>query len=122
MRAKEFDCSAGLPNAVKFEIKHSKLSANPDELIFAEMSVVDKDGNFCPTATPMLFVKVEGAGSLLALCNGDATDQTAFSSNYMKAFSGKLLAVIKPSGKAGTIKIHTISMNLKPSFISIKTK
>ncbi len=114
--------TSGQPAAVKFEIKHSKLSANPDELIFVEMSVVDKDGNFCPTATPMLFVKVDGAGRLLALCNGDATDQTAFSSNYMKAFSGKLLAVVKPTGKADEIKIHTISMNLKPSFISVKTK
>lgn len=114
--------TAGEPHAVKAEAKYSKLSANPDELVFVELSVVDKDGNFCPTATPIIFVKVEGNGRLEALCNGDATDQTAFSSNYMKAFSGKLLAVVRPNGKAGKIKINTISCNLKPASLNIDVK
>ncbi|MEG1634919.1 MAG: hypothetical protein RR388_04760, partial [Rikenellaceae bacterium] len=57
----------------------------------------------CPTAENLLFFNVEGAGKLKAICNGDATDQTGFHSNYMAAYNGKIVAVIESSNKTGEI-------------------
>ena len=67
-----------------------------------------------------MFVKVEGAGKLRALCNGDATDQTAFSSNYMRAFNGKLLAVVEPTGESGDVKIMAYGHTLAPKTLTLK--
>ena len=64
------------------------------------MSVVDKDGNLCPRADNIIYFSTDGNVRLRALCNGDPTDLTPFSANYMRAFSGKLLAVVEADGDA----------------------
>ncbi|MBQ6534707.1 MAG: DUF4982 domain-containing protein, partial [Opitutales bacterium] len=113
--------TAGAPRTVRITPERDTHPADPKELIYVAIDVVDKDGNFCPRAARFMFVDVKGEGKLRALCNGDQTDQTPFSSNYMKSFSGKLLAVIEPSGKAGDITVNVYGMKLDPRTITIKT-
>jgi len=115
--------TSGKPAKIKLQLEDGQSnSANKDNLIFVELSITDKNDIFCPTANQFVMFKVEGEGKLKALCNGDATDQTSFASTYMKTFSGKLIAVIEPSGKSGNISITAGGMNLKPTTLKIKTK
>ena len=80
----------------------------------------DSSGQEASRPSDFMFVKVEGAGKLRALCNGDATDQTAFSSNYMKSFNGKLLAVVEPTGESGDVKITAYGHMLAPKTLTLK--
>ena len=115
--------TSGKPAKIKLELEpEQSYSANKDNLIFIELSITDKNDVFCPTANQFVMLKIEGEGKLKALCNGDPTDQTSFASNYMKTFSGKLIAIIEPSGKAGDISIIAGGMRLKPASLKIKTK
>ncbi len=114
--------TAGVPQKLKFTTDRNNFEADPKELIFIEIDVVDKDENFCPRASRFMFVEVKGEGKLKALCNGDPTDHTPFSSNYMKSFNGKLLAVIEPTENAGEITITAFGMSLKPSELKIKSE
>lgn len=104
----------------KMSADRDTLLPDPKELIFVEIDIVDRSGNLCPRAANFMFVKVEGAGKLRALCNGDATDQTAFSSNYMRAFNGKLLAVIEPTGESGDVKITAFGHTLASKTLTLK--
>ncbi len=113
--------TSGKPATLKLTTDRDKFLADPKELIFVEIDVLDKNGLFCPRANMFMFVKVSGQGKLRALCNGDATDHTKFSSNYMKSFNGKLLAIIEPSDTAGEIIIEAYGMSLKPAELKIKT-
>lgn len=112
--------TAGRAATFKMSADRDTLLPDPKELIFVEIDIVDKDGTFCPRAANFMFVKVEGAGKLRALCNGDATDQTAFSSNYMKSFNGKLLAVVEPTGESGDVKITAYGHMLAPKTLTLK--
>ena len=90
--------TAGEP--ARLEIKADKKKFGGEELCFVEVSVVDKDGNLCPRADNIIYFSTGGNVKLRALCNGDPTDLTPFGSNYMRAFSGKLLAVLEADGDA----------------------
>ncbi len=113
--------TAGSPAKLRFTPDRKTFVANPKELIFVEIDVVDKNNNLCPRANMFMFVEVSGEGKLRALCNGDPTDQTSFSSNYMKSFNGKLVAVIEPTKTAGVITLSAYGMGFKHSHIKIKT-
>ena len=95
--------TAGEP--ARLEIKADKKKFGGEELCFVEVSIVDKDGNLCPRADNIIYFSTDGNVKLRALCNGDPTDLTPFGSNYMRAFSGKLLAVLEADGDArGSVK------------------
>ena len=114
--------TAGKPFTTKITPDRTDIIACPKELVFLEIDVVDKDGNICPRASRFMFVKVKGAGKLRALCNGDPTDHTPFSADYMKSFNGKLVATIEPTDEAGEIEVAVYGMNLKQNIIKLKTK
>ena len=73
-------------------------------------------------ASSLVFVEVEGAGTLKALCNGDATDQTSFASNYYRAFNGKMVIVVEPSKVAGEISVKAMGSYLKETKITVLAK
>lgn len=106
--------TAGEPYTLAFTADRKSFSPDPKDLIFIEIDVVDKEGSICPRAASFMFVRVSGSARLKALCNGDPTDHTKFSSNYMKSFNGKLLAVLEPTGVAGDFSILAYGMNLTP--------
>jgi len=110
--------TAGESYAVKMNVDRSVIKADGKDLAFVTVEVVDKNGNLCPGADQMLFFEVSGAGRLKALCNGNAVDQTSFSSNYMRVFNGKLVAVIESSGFAGQINLKAFGSNLEQQTIS----
>ena len=76
-----------------------------NDLIFAEISAVDKDGNPVENASDYVNVDVCG-GTLMGLDNGDSTDYDSYQSSCRKLFNGKLLAIIKPEGAAGDVRIN----------------
>ena len=96
--------------------------ANGKDLCYITVEITDKDGNFCPLANSLIFIEVEGAGTLKALCNGDATDQTSFASNYYRAFNGKLMIVIESNKIAGAIVVRAMGSYLKDTKITINSQ
>lgn len=111
----------GAPHHVRLTPDRQTIKADGKDLCFVTIEVLDKEGNPCPRAAIMQFIEVKGAGRLRALCNGDATDQTSFASNYMKTFSGKMVAVIEPSKTPGDITIRSFGSKLKPVETTIRT-
>lgn len=114
--------TAGSPYQIRLSADRSQIKANGNDLSFIEIEVVDKDGILCPRDASMLFVKVQGNGRLKALCNGDATDLTPFTSNYMRTFSGKMIAVVQAADTVGDVKITVSGERLQTAVVSIKTE
>jgi beta-galactosidase len=109
------------PFSIKLTADRSTVKADGKDLIFISIDVIDKKGTLCPRAGNLLFFKIEGAGRLRALCNGDATDQTAFVSSYMRVFNGKLVAVVEPSLEAGEITLEVSGGLLQSQKIKLNT-
>ena len=87
--------TAGAPARIVLKADRNSISSKGEDLSFVTVSVVDKDGNPCPTATNKMKFNVSGAAKFRAACNGDATSLVAFNSTEMPLFSGELVVVVE---------------------------
>lgn len=97
--------TASAPVAMKLEADRKTIQADGNDLSYITVSLVDKDGNECPTLDDELTFEVSGAGTFKAACNGDATSLEPFTKPQMKLFSGKLVVTVQSTKQAGTITL-----------------
>ena len=87
--------TAGAPARIVLKADRNSISSKGEDLAFVTVSVVDKDGNACATATNKMKFHVTGAAKFRAACNGDATSLVPFNSTEMPLFSGELVVVVE---------------------------
>ncbi len=114
--------TSGQPYRIVLEPDRSTIDADGNDISFVTVSVVDKNGIPCPTATNQLDFKVEGAGNYRAACNGDATSLEVFHLPTMKLFSGKLVVLVQSTEKAGDITLQVKGKGLKVGTVRIESK
>lgn len=114
--------TAGKPYRIKLEADRSQLKADGVDLSYVTVSVVDKDGNECSTATNQLKFEVKGKGDFKVVCNGDATSLEMFHLPTMKLFSGKLVVTVQSTKEAGIMKLIVKGKGLKDAEIVLETK
>lgn len=116
------DIQRSFGDAAKLEVLADKaeIAADGTDLIYLEVSALDKDGIFCANANNRVEVKVEGAARLMGLDNGDSTDYDQYKGTSRRLFSGKMLAVIGATDKTGDIKVTFTSKGLPDSVIELK--
>ena len=98
------------------------LKADGEDMAFVAVRVVDKDGNFCPTATNQLSMKVSGAGVFKGVCNGDQTSLEVFVKPTMKLFSGELVVGVQTTKQAGDIVLKVSGKGVSSASITLKSK
>lgn len=109
------------PYQIKLEADRSKLKADGKDLAFVTVTVIDREGRPCPTATNQLQFKVKGEGSYRAACNGDATSLEMFHLPTMKLFSGKLVVLVQSSQDQGKINLTVSGKGLKKAELSFQS-
>ena len=98
------------------------LKADGNDVAFVTVSLIDKDGNLCPTADDQLTFEVTGEGSYQAACNGDATSLEPFTQPQMKLFGGQLVVVVRSTKTAGTMTLKVTDAKRKlTQMIDIKS-
>jgi beta-galactosidase len=117
--AEEKVTTAGKAYKIVLTPDRKQITADGKDLSFVTVSVVDKDGIPCPTATNALTFEVKGAGRFKAVCNGDATSLESFVKPTMKLFSGKLVVVLQSGKKEGPIQLNVKGKGLKNGNIEI---
>jgi beta-galactosidase len=113
--------TAGKPYQIVLNPDRKTIKANGEDISFVEVSVVDKNGIPCPTATNQLKFKVKGAGTYRAACNGDATSLEIFHLPTMKLFSGKLVVLVQATDKVGDIELLVSGKNLKAGKLNLNS-
>jgi len=114
--------TAGKPYQIVLESDTQTLKANGEDLAFVTVTVVDKNGIPCPTATNHLQFEVKGKGTYRAACNGDATSLELFHLPTMKLFSGKLVVLVQSTKEAGNIELKVMGKGLKSSTLKLSSK
>ncbi len=113
--------TSGEPYQIKLESDRLKLNSNGKDLAFVTVSVVDKNGILCPTATNELKFEVRGAGSFKAVCNGDPTSLELFHLPKMKLFSGKLVVLVQSETEEGEMTLVVNGRQLKMASLRIES-
>jgi beta-galactosidase len=114
--------TAGKPYKIVLDTDRTTINADGEDIAFVTVSVVDKDGNLCPTAAEQLSFSVKGKGAYRAACNGDATSLELFHLPTMKAFSGKLVVLVQSTNEAGEIELTVNGKGLKAGRALLQTK
>jgi len=112
--------TAGDPFTLRLTADRGTIKSDGRDLSFVTVEVLDKDGNLCPRADNMLFFEALGAGKLKAVCNGSSIDQTSFKSSYMRAFNGKIVAIIESGLEPGEVVLTVSGGKLKSQELKIE--
>lgn len=119
--AKDSVSTAGDPYKIILDPDRKVIHADGKDISFVTVSVVDKKGIPCPTASQKLNFTVTGSGHFKAVCNGDATSLEPFNVPSMKLFSGKLVVLVQSDTKAGTINLNVSGVKLKSANLMLSS-
>ncbi|MBR6257762.1 MAG: DUF4982 domain-containing protein [Lachnospiraceae bacterium] len=111
--AEDIRRSFGDSAEIKLVCENDSITAGCGELAFIEVSAADADGNPVENAADLLEVKVEGAGYLAGLDNGDSTDTDEYKGCHKRLFSGKALIIVGTTDEAGDVNVTVSSKGLK---------
>ena len=114
--------TAGPPARVTLAPDRSTISADGEDLSFVTARIEDKDGNLCPLADNLVRFKLEGAGRVAAVDNGNPATVEPFQADYRKAFNGLCLVIVRSErGRTGNISIAATSDGLSPAQTTVST-
>ena len=106
--------TAGAPAQIHLIPDRSSIAADGMDLSFVTVRIEDKDGNLCPMADNLVKFRVEGAGRVAAVDNGNAASVESFQADYRKAFSGVCLLIVgSQRGMTGRIRVVAGSEGLR---------
>ncbi len=114
--------TAGKPYQLVLQPDRTTINADGKDISFVTVSVVDKHGNPCPTATHQLNFSVKGKGTYRAACNGDATSLEQFHLPTMKLFSGKLVVLVQSGTETGDIELNVSGKGLRSSRLKLRAE
>ena len=115
--------TAGEPHHIELKVDRSQIAADGKDLAYVEVSVVDKDGNLCPSDARLASFATEGeSGFYRASANGDPTCLDLFHLPQMHFFSGKLTAIVQATQTPGDVTLTASAPGLESGSITIKVK
>jgi beta-galactosidase len=114
--------TAGKPYKLILEPDRTTIAADGKDISFVTVSIVDREGNLCPTAVEQLNFSVKGKGIYRAACNGDATSLELFHLPTMKTFSGRLVVLVQSTNQEGDIELSVRSKALKVGSLLLHSK
>lgn len=120
--AREARHTAGAPVSLRLTPDRTEIAADGYDLSYVTVEALDADGHPVPTASDLLHFRVDGAGELFGVDNGNAADTLSLKGRDKALFSGKALAVIRSlRGQAGTATL-TVSGDFASARTSVVTK
>ena len=112
--------TAGEPDHIELKVDRSTLKADGKDLAYIEVSVVDKDGNLCPSDGRLASFATQGAGGAYrAAANGDPTCLDLFHLPEMHFFNGKLTAIVQAAEAPGTVTFTASAPDLRSASVTI---
>ncbi len=112
--------TAGEPDHIELKVDRSRLKADGKDLAYIEVSVVDKDGNLCPSDGRLASFSTEGAGGAYrASANGDPTCLDLFHLPQMHFFNGKLTALVQAAEAPGTVTFTASAPDIRSASVTI---
>ena len=114
--------TTGKAAQIRLTADRSSINASRNDLSYVTVEILDEAGVLVPDAHPLVQFKVEGAGEIAAVENGNPMDMKSFRSPQVSSFNGRSLVILRPSGTAGAIKLKAESAGLSGTEITVSTK
>lgn len=95
--------TAGAPASIRLTPDRTAIKAEFRDLSFITVEVLDAEGNIVHNACNDIYFTVCGAGTLLAVGNGNPVSEEPYAGNRRKVHEGRAMVVVGAKGEAGEI-------------------
>lgn len=111
--------SLRVANKLSLVADKSSVNKNSDDLVFVTCEIQDKNSVLVPTADNTVSFSAVG-GTVIGTDSGWVKDIENMTGNTKKASFGKLLCVVKPDKKSGTLSVTAESSNLISATVTVQ--
>ncbi|KAI0438990.1 glycoside hydrolase family 2 protein [Xylaria telfairii] len=112
--------TVGAAASLKITADRTSVAGDGNDLSFITVAVVDSNGDVVPQASNNVTFSVAGPAKIVSTDNGNPADFTVFPSPSRKAFSGLLLAIVRPdAGASGDIVVSATSSGLPNTSVTL---
>jgi beta-galactosidase len=112
--------TAGEPARLRLRADRQSIRASRNDLAYVTLEVLDRKGQIVPDATVPVSLTVSGAGELAAAGTANPKDVRSFRSANPVTYHGKCMAIIRPTGAAGTVTLQAKSNGIEGATIKVK--
>lgn len=111
--------TAGRPARIRLQSDTQWPSAKPENVTTVRATVMDAQGVPVPSATNLVTFKVSGAGSILAVDNGDDASHEPFQATARHAYGGECAAFVRATRANAAITVTASAPGLKSGSLTL---
>ena len=91
--------TTGKPAAIRLIADRNTIKADPNDLSYVSVEIVDEKGNVVPYIDDIeITYQLTGNATIAGVGNGSFDDASSFQQNHKKVFQGRGLVIIRPKG------------------------
>jgi beta-galactosidase len=112
--------TAGKPAKLQLEADRQSIRRDPNDLAYVTLEVEDEAGEVLPDGTVPVAFSISGVGELAAVGTANPKDLRSFRQHHPTTFHGKCLAIVRPTGDAGTVTLRAQAEGLTPASVTVR--
>ncbi|MFO1478383.1 MAG: beta-galactosidase, partial [Verrucomicrobiota bacterium] len=109
------------PAGIRLTADRTTLAGGKSGIALVAVEVVDAKGRLVPVAGNRIHFKIEGAGKIIGVGNGDPSSHEADKAAERSVFNGLAQVIVQSTGKTGNIALTATAEGLKPATASLRT-
>ncbi|GAA0529373.1 beta-galactosidase [Rhizomicrobium palustre] len=114
--------TAGAPAQIRLSCDRQALKGDRADAAMVAVEILDAQGRLVPDANNLVRFKVEGAGAVIGVGNGDPRSHEADKADSRAAFNGLCAAVVQAGVAAGALRIEASSPGLQSASLSLNVQ
>lgn len=114
--------TVGGASRIALHAERPSVAADRGDLAYLTVEAVDAEGRVDPNAAVAVELAVSGPGELVAAGNASPNQPASFQRPRFLTFRGRALAVVRPTGGAGTITVTAAAAGLAPATLTIPVR
>ncbi|HTX35797.1 MAG TPA: glycoside hydrolase family 2 TIM barrel-domain containing protein [Bryobacteraceae bacterium] len=112
--------TVGKPAKLRLRADRQSIRRDRNDLAYVTLEVVDEAGNVVPDAAVPVAFSISGAGELAGVGTADPKDVQSFRGRRPVTFHGKCLAIVRPTGSAGSVTLRAEAERLAGDSVVLK--
>lgn len=114
--------TAGKPSRLKLTADRTEIAAGGLDLSYILAEALDEKGNPAPLADNKITIRVEGAGSLAGVGNGNPQSFEPFQADHVYLFNGKAMIIVRSGRDPGGLAVAVQTEGLGEARVVLTTQ
>lgn len=114
--------TAGAAKKLEVKVDRSEINADNEDLAYVDVTITDENGVPVPNAENVIAFSANGQCSVVGTDNGEQADHTSYLSTKRKAFSGKVLGIVKAANIAGDCEVTVSGEGFDPQKVQLSVE